>query len=405
MLIFKFINLLRGYAVIKIENSNYEKSLNLLRKNNVSVWDITKNEIGITFKISYDDYKKYFKLLKQTEMEAVKKSGAAVKLGKIIGRKGFIAGFILTAVCFFIFTSFIWKAEVVGTSEKSTKEILSILEKNGIKFPASTEDINEKEIESLIYNNFETFKFVEAYIEGTKLIIFVKENEQEEIEFEDKSPSSIVSTKNAVISKIVAKSGQPVVKAGDVVYEGQTLIMGIVKRKTSEDLTFVPSTGTVYGKTYYSFSFKEEKVKNLSVPSESKENAYFFQFNDKKYKIIGDTEPFKNYNYRERIYKIPAISDLLRIKIIKGTYFEEVFREVTIDESSAKNKMMIAMYDDLLKKCGNDSRVVNSSLNYTADESYYYLNAQLEVIEDIGKTVIIFPTENEDTNKEEIKED
>ena len=76
---------------------------------------------------------------------------------------------------------------------------------------------------------------MEVFVEGSKLIIFVKEKEPEAASIKSNEPSSIISTKNAIINKIIAKSGQSVVKEGDVVYEGQTLIMGIVKNKNSEE--------------------------------------------------------------------------------------------------------------------------------------------------------------------------
>jgi similar to stage IV sporulation protein len=92
---------------------------------------------------------------------------------------------------------------------------------------------------------------VEVFVEGSKIIVFVKEKEPERANIKSNEPSSIISLKNAIISKVIAKSGQPVVKEGDVVYEGQTLIMGIIKNKNSEEFVMVPSDGIVYAKTYY----------------------------------------------------------------------------------------------------------------------------------------------------------
>jgi len=47
MLIFRLYNFIRGYVVIKLENSKLRKTLNLLRRKNINMWDIEKKIDGI----------------------------------------------------------------------------------------------------------------------------------------------------------------------------------------------------------------------------------------------------------------------------------------------------------------------------------------------------------------------
>jgi hypothetical protein len=116
-------------------------------------------------------------------------------------------------------------------------------------------------------------------------------------------------------------------------------------------------------------------------------------------KIIGDKEPYENYNYRESNINVPIISKLTDISILKGVYYEEVIMEIEIDEKTAQNKMKISMYDELLKRCNDDSRILKSTINFSDDEDFYYLIAQIEVIEDIGEKVRIFPTTEDKTEE------
>jgi len=407
MITFKLWNLIRGYVVINITHTNYEKTINVLQRNKIKLWDIEKKDIGVTFKISNDDYKKYHKLMKEINLKPTKKTGLSFSIKKLKVRKGFVAGIIVLFICFFMFSSLVWNVEVIGVNQAITKQIKKTLNDNDIKMPLASRSLNEKYIETLIHREFSNFKFVEAYIEGSKLIIFVKEKAQESTVIKENNPSSIVSTKNAIINKAIVKNGQLVVRIGDVVYKGQTLVMGIVKNKNSEDFMMVPSEGTIYGKTYYNFEIKEEKLKSVSKFTNNAKNIYYFKINDKKHKIIGDTEPFKNYNYNERTINVPIVTNLTGISFVKGKYFEEVINEIIIDENSAKDKMKVNMYDELIGMCGENAKILNSSLNFQEDENYYYLNAQIEVIEDIGESIRIYPAEenNEIDNKEEMKED
>jgi len=292
----------------------------------------------------------------------------------------------------------IWDVEVIGTNQPNTNEIIRLLEKNKIKLPFALSQIETKKLETLIYDNFQ-FKFVEVFVEGSKLIIFVREREPEPAEIKSNEPSSIIALKNAIVNKVIAKSGQAVVKEGDVVYEGQTLIMGIVKNKNSEEFMMVPSEGTVYGKTYYNFEMKEEKIRNVNVSTNKSNAVYYLIINGNSIKIIGDKDPYENYNYREREINVPLVSNIADISILKGVYYEEVIKKIEIDKETAHNKMKVSMYDELLKSCDEDSRILKSNINFSEDEEFYYLIAQIEVIEDIGEKIRIYPTAKEKTEE------
>ena len=308
-------------------------------------------------------------------------------------------------ICFYLLTSLIWNVEVIGTNQITSNQVIDFLKKNEINVPVAQRSLEIKSIETLLYKNFDNFKFVEVYVEGSNLIIFVKEKTKETAEIKSREPTSIVSRKNAIINKVIAKSGQPVVKEGNVVYEGQTLVMGIVKNKNSDEFVMVPSEGTIYGKTYYNFELKEEKLKDINVATNKSKSAYYLKINGKSIKIIGDKKPYKNYNYKESFIDVPFISNLADINIVRSVYYEEVVKAIEIDENTAKNKMKVNMYDDLLKMCNKDSKILKSSLNFSEDDNYYYLRAQIEVIEDIGVSVKIYPVPEISEEKEETNEE
>jgi len=401
MLIFKLMYLIRGYVVIRTDDKNAEKVLNILRRRNIAVWDVEKKGKGIKFKISYEDYIKNSNLINEI-VNPVFKRGAMLKLNKVKFRKGFSIGLLILIISLYLLTSMIWDVEVVGTNQTNTNEILGLLEENKIKIPVSISRIETKQLETLIYNNFE-YKFVDVFVEGSKLIIFVREREPEPAEIKSNEPSSIISVKNAIINKVIAKSGQPVVKEGDVVYEGQTLIMGIVKNKNSDEFMMVPSDGIIYGKTYYNFEMKEEKIRSVNMSTNKSKTVYYLKLNENSIKIIGDKDPYERYDYRESVIKVPFVSNITDISFLKGVYYEEEIKKIEIDKQTAQNKMKVAMYDELLERCDDDSRILKSNINFSEDGEFYYLIAQIEVIEDIGEKIRIFPIEEEQTD--ETKED
>lgn len=404
MLLFRLMFMLRGYAVIRLKGANSEKVINLLRRKGILMRDVETNDGEIRLKISYKDYERYMDAIKEAKIETVNEKGLMLKIRKLKMRKGFVAGLLILAVCLYVFSSMVWNVEVVGTSSTTAKNIMRVLEENDVTIPMTHSGIKPKEIETLLYTNFNQFKFVEVYIEGSSMLIFVKEKRLENTEIKTNEPSSIISGKNAIINKVIAKSGQPMVKEGDVVYEGQTLVMGMVKNKNSEEFMMVPSEGVIYGKIYYNFETKEEKLKNFEVGTNKNKSVYYLQKNGSSIKIIGDKNPYKNYNYKESIVKIPIISYLSDIAIIKGTYYEQAFKTVKIDENTAKNKMKIDMYDNLLKMCDQSAKILDSSLNFSEDDEYFYLRAQIEIVEDIGEKVKLYPVKDNNEEKNDEKD-
>lgn len=398
MLIFKLMYLIRGYVVIRVNDINSEKTLNILRRKNIKVWDVEKKDKSIKFKISYEDYIANLELISEL-INPVSKKGFMLKLNKIKFRRGFSIGILILIISLYLLTSMIWGIEVIGTNQTNTNKIIYLLQENQVKVPVPISQIEAKKLETLIYNNLDYFKFVEVFVEGSKLIVFVKEKQPENTAVKSNDPSSIISLKNAIISKVIAKSGQPVVKEGDVVYEGQTLIMGIVKNKNSDDFVMVPSEGIVYAKTYYNFEMKEEKIRSVPVATNKSKSVYYLKINGNSIKIIGDKDPYENYNYRETIINVPIISNFTDISFLKSVYYEETIKEIEIDKKTAHNKMKVSMYDELLRRCDEDSRILKSTVNFSEDENFYYLSAQIEVIEDIGEKVRIYPINEEQTEK------
>ena len=405
MLIFKLLYLIRGYVVIRVDDINSEKTLNILRRRNINVWDVEKKDKGIKFKIFYEDYKANLDLI-SVVIKPVSKKGFMLKLNKIKFRRGFSIGILILIISLYLLTYMIWGIEVVGTNQTNTNKIIDLLQENQVKIPLPISQVEAKKLETLIYNNLDNFKFVEVFVEGSKLIVFVKEKELESVNLKSNEPSSIISLKNAIISKVIVKSGQPVVKEGDVVYEGQTLIMGIVKNKNSEEFVMVPSDGIVYAKTYYNFEMKEGKVKSIPVSTNKSKSVYYLKIYGNSIKIIGDKDPYENYTYRETVINVPIISNLTDISILKGVYYEEEIREIEIDNKTAENKMKVTMYDEILKNCASNSRILKSNINFSQDNDFYYLIAQIEIIEDIGAKIRIYPiTQDETKETEQTKED
>ena len=122
MFIFKLVSLLRGYVIIRLKTNNCEKTLNLLRKNGIRMWDVEKRESDVKLKISYEDYEKYKHIIEKAKIETVSKKGLVFTLKKLKVRKGFAAGLFILLICLYVLSSLVWNVEVVEIGRASCRE-------------------------------------------------------------------------------------------------------------------------------------------------------------------------------------------------------------------------------------------------------------------------------------------
>ena len=147
-------NFIKSYVIVNLKTKNYEKTLNLLRRKNVVMWDVNKVQDGISFKIYKKDLEKNKELFDNINLKPVKKVGLMFKLNKLYMRLGFVAGAVLIIVYMFVFCSFAWNIRLEGNEKILESDIVNFLSENNIKTPIKINKINGKQIENLIYSNF-----------------------------------------------------------------------------------------------------------------------------------------------------------------------------------------------------------------------------------------------------------
>lgn len=395
MLLLKLWNYLIGYVIIYIENVNYEKVINVLKKNNILIWDIKRRNTGVQIKIKASSYFKHEEFISKLGITLLNKRGLFFSLKKLRRRKGFIIGFVFLIICMIYFCSFIWFIEIIGSNKIEDSQIIEMLNKNNITVPYKINLLNCEHVENILYENFESLKFVEAYVEGTKLLIYVKEKKEPEYITKESFPSSIISKKNAVINKIILKKGMKVVKEGDVVTKGQILINGMIKTNTDKHY-LVHSEAIIYGQTYYNLNLKEKKQQEKTIKTDEHKSIYYWYYKENKDKIYGNKDIPVNYILETNKINIPVLSSLFDLHILKENYFETEVKTVIVDNELLMNKLIIELYEKLYRMCDHNSKILNKNIEYVEDDQYIYINARIEMLENIGETVRMYSIKEEE---------
>ena len=221
-----------GYVRLRLKGGSPERFFNLCCARGIQIWDILCLGSG--------EYECFMEVKGFRQIRPlVKKSGVRPHIAGRFGLPFFLyrnrsrwyygAGLMAFFLVIFFMSRFIWKIEIQGNYRYTRDTIMTFLEGEKIKSGIKKRQVDCDMLEASIRSTFPEITWVSAQVSGTRLAIYVKENEAlSEIPEKDTSPCHIVADKQGVITSMVVRSGIPKVKVGDAVEPGQILIDGYV---------------------------------------------------------------------------------------------------------------------------------------------------------------------------------
>lgn len=230
----QIIRYFKGYLAIKVSGFSPERFMNLCSHHDIFLWDIENHGDYYTMKISLKGFYRLKGITRKTGTRVVitKRYGLPFLSVRMWKRRIFMLG-LLGSLFFWMWMSrFIWAIEIVGNYYVTTDVFQDFLAENGFQAGMKKKDVEIEKLETSIREQFDIVTWTSAQIDGTRLLIQIKENDL--IKVEDKSPGSIrheegmdlVAQKDGMIVSIVTRSGVPQVVAGDEVCAGDVLVEG-----------------------------------------------------------------------------------------------------------------------------------------------------------------------------------
>lgn len=212
--------------VISITGINTLRFINLLKQNNIRLFNIKRMSDTTECVMFAKDFKKIKSFAKITgvRVRISKKNGPGFFIFNNRNRYFFVAGLIIFIIIILWSTKKIVKIEIHGNEYYASTEIYEFLTENNIDYGSVVKNISCKDIEKLMLNHFDLLTFVSVHINGNTLIITVKENKTVKQEKEDKTPCNLVATEDGVVVSIITRAGVPLVKAGDEVKREDVLV-------------------------------------------------------------------------------------------------------------------------------------------------------------------------------------
>lgn len=237
-------NYFKGYVIIKVEGLSLEKFINLCISKDIYLWHITRVDYTtLEAKVSIDGFRHLKEVAKVVgcRLSIKEKKGLPFIIHKFKYRKMLFLGVIISTGLIFFLNSFIWSIDIRGNENVKDEVVIKSLKSLNISQGTKKKDIKMDDIKSKVIVDISELSYISVHIKGTKLIVDIKEREEQSQIVENESPCDIIASKRAVIEKITAENGRAVVEVGDIVKKKQVLITGKIQDEGMDEPLLVLS--------------------------------------------------------------------------------------------------------------------------------------------------------------------
>ena len=359
-----FFDKLNSIVVVNIKCKNKERLLNKIYSLNIDVLSLEViNYKEVNVEIYECDLPKIRKISILNKVTILNYKGLKRVKKKFHFYKYYIISIIFGFFVLIILTNIIFNIEVSHTSSKLKELIYSELEKVKSK---------------ILEDNKDKIEWLEIERVGTEYIIKVEERKINNIKSDDKY-QDIVSTKDAVIKKIVAVSGEVVREVNEYVSKGDTIISGSVYLN-GELKGLTKADGIVYGEVWYKLSIEYPKVDIVKEETGNKKEVLSINFLNKSIRLFEGKKyessiVKKNYLFKNNILPISISKDkMYELKVISGIYTDG---EALLNARKYSRRKI----EETLKE--NEYIISDKVLNYRVNSNTIYMDVFYKVYSNI----------------------
>lgn len=376
-----------GYVNIVVEGFFIERFINTCISKKIFFWNTNRKKSTIfSANIGVRDYKEVVKIAKkcQCKIKIEHKKGLPFLLHRYRKRKIFAATLGVIVLAIIAISNFIWNIEIKGLDETKQQEILQFIQSQGVDIGKYKNSIDTQNLINKIRIERDDIAWVGMEIKGTNLIIEIVEADKKPEIINENEYCNIVATKDAIISKVKAQNGTPLVIEGDTVKKGEVLIQGWIEGKYT-DPRYVHAEGEIIAKVWYSDKEKVYYNQTLENKTGNSEKKYSINIKNFQINLFKTLSNFKNYDTIRTIKKLKLTSNFyLPIEIVVNENVEKQQNQITYDKNEAKEIGISNLKNKLEAQISNKDNISNIYVNTTETEEYIEVEVIYEVLESIG---------------------
>ncbi|MBR1852352.1 MAG: sporulation protein YqfD [Lachnospiraceae bacterium] len=389
---------IKGYLRIRVSGFSPERFMNLCSNKDILLWDIVREKDSYCMCVSLQSFYRLKAVVKKTRTKVVilERKGLPFLLPFVQKRSVFVCGLVFAIAFLYLSGYFVWDIEIEGNLRVTTDQMVSFLAENEIREGMWQRNLNIEELEKQIRRTFPVVTWTSAKLDGTKLVISLKENDapifNRENEIKEEMGSNLITEYDGTIVSIVVRNGIPLVKAGDEVTQGTMLVDGRVpvynEDGTLRQFLFRDADADIVieHNRWFEKELSYDYIERTYTGREKKQ--YFLRIGNTTECKLPVERPFLQYDRIMRSSR-PVLFEKLRIPVFWGSYTYREYQNVEhlYAEEAAQQLLEKELSQFLQTLEQKGVQIIEKDVKIENEEEGFVLRGNFTVQEKAGRRV------------------
>lgn len=399
--IFQYI---KGYLKIRVIGYSPERFLNACSHRGIYIWSITPVHGSYDMYVSVAGFRKLKPIIRKTGTKViiVERIGLPFYMFRYKKRKMFFIGAVAALIMIYILSLFVWDIDINGNRKYTDEALLTYLKNQGVEHGMRLSQVDCSRIVKDIRKSYDDIIWVSASIEGCRLVVKIKENEdsndvknQEASVENTESPQNetgtdLVAACDGTITEMIVRKGIPCVSEGQQVVKGQILVSGAVPvvNDAGETIGFQmqDSEADIKAQTTIEYTDKCDSTYELKEYTGQRKEVLFLKAGPYLFTLGNRKNTFQNAD--EITYeKQFRIGDFFEVPLIWGSKVTTAYTSQRVSYSKNEIQLILSSeyghYKESLEKKGVE--IIENNVRIYTGAVQSEAKGTLTVISDIGK--------------------
>lgn len=419
----QFILYLKGYVRIHITGYSPERFINACRYRHIDIWDLKRVHGAYEMNLTIEGFRRLKEITRKTDTKVciIRRSGLPFLLYKYQKRYILRCGLLICICLILLMTRFIWSIDIRGNLFYTDQTLIKFLAEKNIKSGMRKRTVDCTGIVHDLRKEYDRIIWVSAYVQGCRLIIQVKENEDgsaddtnqtADISFKEvNTGTDIIADHDCRITDIVTRAGVALVKKNMQVKKGEVLVSGQIPlyNDAKEVTAYTPcmSDADIVGE--YSISYQDSIPDKKTLKKYYRSRYHFIQKKEygiqlKNYCVsIGTVKNTYPVAVRKSDQKQFMLVGIIPLTVERTTVTP--YREIQKNYSKKEvRRILTADFNDYCKEMEKKGvEIIQNDVKIYTGSKTYSAKGTLTIRSSIGKPSVSTPLLPDVTGEEETK--
>lgn len=393
----RLMNFLRGMVTLTVTGPFPERLINLCAQEEIDFWAVTwldMNTLRLTTR------RRTLALLGKLaervgcQVQVEGSRGLPDFLLRFRKRYAFLVGLTLSLCAVAVLSRFVLTIEVTGNERVPTAVILTQLRQLGVKPGVYGPSIDRQQVAQEALLELEELSWMGINLHGTRLEVIVRESIPAPERVDEKGYYDIVAEADGIITQVEAELGDAVVKEGDTVLAGETLISGTVTMEPPQysDLPNryyqTHARGRVWARTWRTLTAAIPVQAEVKEYTGEKRTGWTLEWMGRRWTLWGGGGGEIGWEQTENTWRAVLPGGVaLPLSLERETRRAYTTRSLEVDLEAAQSLLEGQLRERLEKLIGEDGTVVSTNYSARVADGQFQVTLAAECREEIGKEV------------------